>query len=813
MIYILAALLALTLMYKGKGYYAWSVPGALVIANWHVTATTAPTPLCQAIVFGFVAAALIFGIQPLRRAVLTSPIMKMVKRILPTIGETERIALEAGDAWWEADIFSGNPDWQKLHDLKLKPLSKKEKAFLDNETEELCKLLDDEKIAQDRDLSPAAWKYIKENKFLGMIIPEKHGGLGFGAAGHAAVVTKISSKSLAAAVTVMVPNSLGPGELLMHYGTDAQKRKYLKNLAEGKDIPCFALTEPLAGSDAASGTSFGTVVKKKVNGKDVLGIELTVNKRYITLAPIATVVGLAFRLHDPKNLLGKNTEENGGDLGITCALIDRKTEGLDIGNQHDPMGVPFKNGPIRAKKMFVPIDVIIGGTDYAGQGWRMLMECLGAGRGISLPSLAVGATQTSTRAATAYANVREQFGLSIGRFEGVREPIAQMASNSYWMDATKRMTCGAVDLGVSPSVASAIAKAYLTEAMRKDINAAMDIFGGSAICRGPNNIFARHYNGIPIGITVEGANILTRSLIVYGQGAMRCHPYLQAEVNAIQEGDLPAFDRAFFGHVNHVFKNGVRSILLTLTGGRLKGTPNNVPGAYKGYYRTLNRLSASFAYVADMGLACLGGELKRKEYLSGHYADAFAHLFIATSMLKRLHDEKYPLDHAPAAHHALQDVIHKAEVALNDVITNLPNKLGGAFKMKARLYGLPFGVMTKAPNDNAIDALAGGALTNPKLRDALTSQIHVPHAKSAGLGALENAYALNQDAAKAKKKVIGLLRKGLIAKADILTMAKEARALNKLTDAEEKTIKAAYKAMVDVVQVADYTPADYKKLK
>lgn len=808
MIYLLAAILALVLMYKGKGYYAWAAPIALLMVNWHMGATTAPSLMCQAMICAFIVAVVVFGVHPLRAQLISRPIMGIVKKILPTIGETERIALEAGDAWWEADLFQGNPDWNKLHDLKIKPLTKKEQAFLDNETEELCKLLDDEKIAQDRDLSPKAWEYIKKKKFLGMIIPEEHGGLGFGAAGHAAVVTKISSKSLAAAVTVMVPNSLGPGELLMHYGTDEQKKRYLKPLAEGKDIPCFALTEPLAGSDAASGTSEGVVVKKKINGKEMLGISLTLNKRYITLAPIATVVGLAFKLKDPKNYLGK-----GENIGITCALIDRATKGLDIGNQHDPMGVPFRNGPIRAKDMFVPIDTIIGGPDYAGQGWRMLMECLGAGRGISLPSLAVGATQVSTRATTAYANVREQFGIAIGKFEGVREPITQMASNSYWMDATKRMTCGAVDLGVSPSVASAIAKAYLTEAMRKDINAAMDVFGGAAICRGENNIFARHYNGIPIGITVEGANILTRSLIVYGQGAMRCHPYLQAEVNAIGAGNLKAFDAAFFGHVNHVFTNGVRSFFLTLTGGAIKPVPAAVPLEFRKYYRTLNRLTASLAYVADIGLACLGGELKRREYLSGHYADAFAHIFIASSVLKRLHDEGYKSHDAVAAHHALVSNLHTAELALSRVITNLPNKFFGLFKMKARLYGLPFGVLTHEPDDALNDALAAAALGDEKLRETLTSAIHIPHEKEAGLGTLEAAYTLSKQAEAAKKRLLKNVRSGKIAKADIITMAKQAREASLLSVEDENAIKAAHKAMVEVVQVADYAPKVYDSLK
>ncbi|HIM25981.1 MAG TPA: acyl-CoA dehydrogenase, partial [Rhodospirillales bacterium] len=458
----------------------------------------------------------LFGIPVIRRPLISAPIMKMVGRALPRMGETERIALEAGTVWWDGELFSGKPDWQKLLDFEIKPLSEEEQAFLDGPTEDLCQMLDDWQINQDRDLPPEVWAFIKDQGFFGIIIPKEFGGLGYSAHAHSAVVVKLSSRSVTAAVTVMVPNSLGPGELLVHYGTEAQKDHYLPRLARGQDIPCFALTEPGAGSDAANGRSQGIVCKGMWDGEEITGIRLTFNKRYITLAPVATVIGLAFRLFDPEHLLGE--EE---DIGITCALIPRDTPGLKIGNRHDPMGVPFQNGPVFGDDVFVPLDYIIGGREGAGNGWRMLMESLAAGRSISLPSQSLGAAELACRSTSAYATVREQFGMPIGKFEGVREPLARIAGHAYFMNAGRRLAFGAVDAGEKPSVISAVVKAYLTEGSRLCINDAMDIHAGAAICRGPGNIFPRPYDAMPIGITVEGANILTRSLIVFGQGAIR----------------------------------------------------------------------------------------------------------------------------------------------------------------------------------------------------------------------------------------------------------------------------------------------------
>ncbi|MDD9911465.1 MAG: acyl-CoA dehydrogenase [Alphaproteobacteria bacterium] len=799
---LLAILSFITLLYLRKGFLALCALILFGILAWRTTGV--PIETFRSVTYVLISVLVIFGVPPIRQFFVSRIALKLAAKALPTIGETERIALEAGSVWWEGDLFRGNPDWNKMLNFKVKKLTKEEQAFLDGPVEELCSMIDDFKIAQDRDLPPKVWKFMKDQKFFGMIIPKKDGGLGFSAAAHSAVVTKISSVSLTAAVTVMVPNSLGPGELLLRYGTKEQKKHYLPRLADGRELPCFALTEPHAGSDAASGQSFGVICKQKVDGKDVIGMKLTFNKRYITLAPVATVVGLAFRLYDPDQLLGKKE-----DLGITCALLPRDTKGLEIGNRHDPMGVPFQNGPVRGKDVFVPLDVIIGGEKQIGNGWKMLMECLSAGRGISLPSLSVGAAEFSIRAASGYALVREQFGLNIGRFEGVRERLVRTAGNTYWMNATRRFTCGAVDAGEHPSVASAIAKAYLTEGMRLAINDGMDVLAGSAICRGPSNIFSRPYMGIPIGITVEGANILTRSLIVFGQGAMRCHPYLQDEVNAIQKNDIKAFDKAFFGHINHVFSNGVRAFILGLTNGYMAKTP--VSGHYARYYRQLSRYSAALAFMADIGLATLGGALKRKEYLSGQYADAFAWLYLASATLKQAHDDGYPAKHQPLVDWCLQEALYHIEDALNDVLRNLPNKL---LALKARFMVFPFGRWQQKPSEKQVEAVAK-VLLNPAsgVRDDLTQNIFVPTKAEPGLGLLEDAYAKSIAAQPGRDKLTQALRSKKISKGTVLSMADKALKAKVITKAEHTTIAAAEKAKDAAVQVDDFTVKTHKTLK
>ena len=745
----------------------------------------------------------LFAIAPLRRATVSRVIMKIVGGILPTMGETERIALEAGTVGWEGQIFGGHPDWKQLLDFKIQELTHQEQAFLDGPVEELCTLLDDWQLAQDRELSPEIWDFIKRERFFGMIIPEKYGGLGFSAHAHSAVVAKISSCSVGTAVTVMVPNSLGPGELLMEYGTEEQKDQYLPNLAVGKDVPCFALTEPNAGSDAANGQSKGIVCKGKWKGKNIIGMRLTFNKRYITLAPVATVLGLAFKLFDPDGLLGDKK-----DIGITCALLPRKTKGVVVGNHHDPMGVPFPNGPISGEDVFVPLDFIIGGVEEAGNGWRMLMENLAVGRCISLPSLSVGAAQLSTRATSAYGIVREQFGLPIGRFEGVRERIARIAGYTYFMNAARRLSFGAVDAGERPSVLSAISKAYLTEGMRVCLNDAMDIHAGSAISRGPNNIFSRSYISIPIGITVEGANILTRSLIIFGQGAIRCHPYAAKEMHAVADNDIVAFDKAFFGHIGHIAKTTLRTILYGFTGGLFVSSP--VKGFEAKYYKDITRFSAIFALAADVALGTLGGALKRKEHLSGRFADAFSWMFLATSALKDFHDQGRPDHHRAYLEWTCTYALYQVEQALIGVFDNLPHRF---IAWPIKQIAFPFGPSRKPLSDDQIEAVAEAVLFDDKARTSITGDIFIPAGDRPGLGLLEATLAQVKATASTYKKLADGRRSKKLEKARPLDMAAQALDLGLINDDEFKAIQKTERMRDEVVGVADYSPQAYAELK
>ena len=745
----------------------------------------------------------LFVVPAIRRAVISAPIMKIVGRALPAMGDTERIALEAGTVWWDGELFSGKPDWSKLLDFKIKPLSEEEQAFLDGPVQDLCAMLDDWQIIQSRDLPEDVWNFIKDNGFFGMIIPKQYGGLGFSAHAHSAVIVKLSSRSVTAAVTVMVPNSLGPGELLVHYGTHEQKDHYLPRLASGEDIPCFALTEPGAGSDAANGRSQGVICKGLWDGTEITGIRLTFNKRYITLAPVASVVGLSFRLYDPELLLGGDE-----DIGITCALIPRDTPGMVIGNRHDPMGVPFHNGPVSGDGVFVPLDCIIGGRDGAGHGWRMLMESLAAGRCISLPSQSVGAAELAARSTSAYATVREQFGLPIGKFEGVREPLARIAGHAYFMNAARRLAVGAVDAGEKPSVISAIVKAYLTEGSRLCIDDAMDIHAGGAICRGPENIFSGAYNAIPVGITVEGANILTRSLIIFGQGVMRCHPFVMDEMEAIKAGNLRAFDRAFFGHVAHIFKTAARAFSLGLSGGRLASSP--VSGYEARHYQDIARFSAGFALISDIALATLGGALKRKEYLSGRLSDAFAWMFMATATLKYFHDQGRPANQRALLDWTCAHALKQVESALLGVLANLPNRFAAAV---AKFLTFPFGASRSAPTDRQIDAVAEAITTDMDVRDELTADIFIPGPDDPGLGRQDHALAKIRAAAPVRAKLEQARRDGRLAKDSVTAMAVSAASEGILSETECALIEQVERLRDEVIQVSDFDPVAYGALR
>lgn len=809
----LSILFAITAVYLltfwGRAYGAIVTGAGFLFYAWHAS-TPADTAFFELCLWIAVIAALVFGVKPVREQLVSRHLMKIAKKAMPKMGDTERIALEAGTVWFDGDLFSGTPNFKKLLDTKFTKLTKEEQAFLDGPTEELCAMLDDWQIAQERDLPKPVWDFIKKHKFLGMIIPKKHGGLGFGALAHSEVISRISSRSITAGVTVMVPNSLGPGELLTHYGTDAQKKHYLPRLATGDEIPCFALTEPHAGSDAAGMRSEGIVEEGNFEGKKTLGIRLNFNKRYITLAPIATVMGLAFKLYDPEKKIDGETQ----DWGITCALIPTSHKGITIGQRHDPMGVPFMNGPIHGKEVFIPLDWIIGGKDYAGQGWKMLMEQLSAGRGISLPSLSVSGTELAARTIGAYGNVREQFGISIGQMEGVREPAARIAAHAYFMNAVRRMTCAAVDAGEKPSVASAIAKAYLTEGMRACVNDAMDIQGGAAICRGPKNIFARGYDAIPVGITVEGSNTLTRSMIIFGQGAIRCHKHMQNLVISLTENDVKKFDTALFGWLNDMAKHKVRSFFYGLSGGVFITPPKGLKKAEKKYaadYKRLTHLSTNFAFLADVALLTLGGGLKSKEHLSGRFADALSWQFICASALKRFRDDGCPKAHEPLLEWTLQHGIKQIEEALHGIVRNFPNRAVG---LAAHAVVFPTGRRFEWPSDK-LTAKVATALFDPTstVRDDLTTEIFVPSANEPSLGMLEAAYKAITEAAEARKKVDRARRKGLIQKGTVIAMAEQAFAAKILTKAEFKKIEQAESLRDQAVQVDYFDPKTYKNMR
>ena len=682
----------------------------------------------------FAVIALPLNLVEFRRNQLTKPLFKIYKSIMPEMSRTEKEAIEAGTTWWEADLFAGNPDWKKLHAIPVSTLSAEEQAFMDGPVEEVCRMVNDWEVTHERaDLSPEVWQYLKDNKFFAMIIKKKYGGLEFSAYAQSCVLQKLCGASAVLASTVGVPNSLGPGELLQHYGTDEQKDYYLPRLAVGKEIPCFALTSPEAGSDAGSIPDFGIVCKGEWEGEEVLGMRLTWNKRYITLAPIATVLGLAFKLRDPDHLLGEEEE-----LGITCALIPTHIKGVDIGRRHFPLNVPFQNGPTRGKDVFVPLDFIIGGPAMAGQGWRMLVECLSVGRGITLPSNSTGGVKMLALATGAYSRIRRQFKLPIGKMEGIEEPLARLGGNAYIMGAAAKLTVTGIDLGEKPSVISAIVKYHLTDRAQKCIIDAMDIHGGKAICMGPNNYLARGYQGAPIAVTVEGANILTRSMIIYGQGAIRCHPYVLPEMLAASHPDkeqaLKDFDKAMFSHVGFAISNLVRSFWLGLTGARFTAAPYK--DQTKGYYQQLSRLSANLAFLSDMAMGTLGGELKRKERVSARLGDVLSQLYLASSALKRYQDEGRQQADLPLLHWALQDAMFKAQEAIDELLRNFPNRWIG---LALRVIVLPLGRDMKRPSDKLDSQVARLLQTPSATRDRLAEGQYLTREEGNPFGLLEQA--------------------------------------------------------------------------
>jgi acyl-CoA dehydrogenase len=788
---LVLGLLFLAILYRGRGYMAWTVTAALTLGLVHAWQLV-PAWLTATLAVALLIVAAVFGVPFLRRALVSRWLMALLGPALPKIGETERIALEAGTVWWDRDLFSGSIDWKKFMAFRPRPISEKERAFLEGPVEELCGRLDEWEISKAGDLSPEIWQYLKEHRFLGMIIPEEYGGLGFSARAHSDVVARLASRSLTAAVTVMVPNSLGPAELIHHYGTDEQKSRYLPRLASGEEIPCFALTGPEAGSDAASTTSEGIVCRGIFQGEEVLGMRLSWRKRYITLAPVATVIGLAFRLKDPDGLLGGRE-----DLGMTCALIPADLPGVEIGQRHDPLGIPFQVGPTFGRDIFVPVDFIVGGRAMAGQGWKMLMERLAAGRSISLPALSVAGAELSARVTGAYATVREQFGLPIGRFEGVEEPLARIGGLTYLLNATRTLTAGAVDDGERPAVLSAVVKAYLTEGMRSVVNDAMDIQAGAGICRGPRNTLAYAYQALPIAITVEGANILTRTMIVFGQGAIRSHPYAQEEIEAVGKRDLPRFDRAFFGHVGLVFTNVARSLVLGLTGGGI--VRSGVDPRLRSYAGRLSRMSAAFSVLSDAAMATLGGGLKRREKLTGRLADALAWLYLGTASIKKFEDDgRHPSD-LPFARWACTHALYGIQQALAGTLDNLPNR---AVSRLLRPLIFPRGARLRPPSDKLGSSVARGLLEDRVARLRLTRDVFIPPAGEPGLGRLEEALDRAVESLAVRKKVQGAVREGRLSKNPAGSLLERAVEAGLIAESDRRKVMEAEAIRDDVIQVS-----------
>ncbi|ELY2473773.1 acyl-CoA dehydrogenase FadE [Cronobacter sakazakii] len=670
------------------------------------------------------------NVTPVRKSLISAPVFRGFRKVMPPMSRTEKEAIDAGTTWWEGDLFRGNPDWQKLHNYPQPKLTAEEQAFLDGPVEEACRMANDFQITHEMaDLPPELWAFLKEHRFFAMIIKKEYGGLEFSAYAQSRVLQKLAGVSGILAITVGVPNSLGPGELLQHYGTDAQKNHYLPRLARGQEIPCFALTSPEAGSDAGAIPDTGVVCMGEWQGEQVLGMRLTWNKRYITLAPIATVLGLAFKLSDPDRLLGGEQE-----LGITCALIPTNTPGVEIGRRHFPLNVPFQNGPTCGKDIFVPIDYIIGGPKMAGQGWRMLVECLSVGRGITLPSNSTGSLKSIALATGAYAYIRRQFKVSIGKMEGIEEPLARIAGNAYVMDAAASLITYGIMLGEKPAVLSAIVKYHCTHRGQQSIIDAMDIAGGKGIMLGEGNFLARAYQGAPIAITVEGANILTRTMMIFGQGAIRCHPYVLEEMAAAQNNDVNAFDKLLFRHIGHVGSNLVRSFWLGLTNGLTSRSPTR--DATRRYYQHINRLSASLALLSDVSMAVLGGSLKRRERISARLGDVLSQLYLASAVLKRYDDEGRQEADLPLVHWGVQDALHQAEQAISDLLRNFPN---GAVAGLLSLAIFPAGRRYDAPSDKLDHKLAKILQTPSATRSRIGRGQYLTPSEHNPVGLLEQA--------------------------------------------------------------------------
>jgi acyl-CoA dehydrogenase len=760
-------------------------------ADWWKIAVSVPAVLL-----------LLLNLRWLRVALITRPFLKKYRRLLPSMSSTEREALDAGTVWWDGELFTGGPNWQKLMSAKAPVLTAAEQAFLDGPCEELCGMLDDWDITHRRaDLPPDVWAFIKAKGFFAMIIPKSYGGLEFSAYAHSCVLIKIASRSATAASTIAVPNSLGPAELLLHYGTEEQKNHYLPRLARGDEVPCFALTGPRAGSDAASIPDIGIICRGRWQGAEVLGIRLNFSKRYITLAPIATVIGLAFRLFDPDKLASERA-----DLGITCALIPRDTPGITIGRRHFPLNVPFQNGPIQGHDVFVPMDALIGGLKMAGQGWRMLVEQLSVGRCISLPSNSAGGAKAAVYASGAYAQLRRQFNAPIGRFEGIQQVLARMAARTYIIDAARSVTAGAIDGGEKPSVPSAMLKYHATELARMIANDAMDVHGGKGICLGPRNYLGRGYQVVPVAITVEGANILTRSLIIFGQGAVRCHPWVLKEMNAARnpnrEEGVRDFDRALMGHIGFAISNAARSIIMALTFARFTQVPRS--GATRRYFQHINRYSASFSLAADVAMLALGGYLKKKESLSARLGDVLSSMYLASMVLKHHENQGHPDADLPLVEWACRSLIYQAQEQLHLFLRNFPNRPLAAFM---RLFIFPRGLTYFAPSDR-LDREIVKLITSPtETRERLTAYIYKKRDAGNPLGLLQEALELSAGAETLEKRIrVDGVKTGRVTALDLPGQIAESLKAGILKQSEADMLSEYDAKVLALINVDDFAP-------
>jgi acyl-CoA dehydrogenase len=789
----------LLLLVKQASGFVWTI--SLVLFTLLMQRVAVLSLFVQCMLWLIIALVGLASIKPLRRKWISRRIFTLISKAMPAMSSTEREALEAGTVSFEGELFSGAPDFEALLNAKTVSLTKEEQAFIDGPVDTLCSMINDWEIThKDTDMPKKMWKFIKENRFFGLIIPKQYGGLGFSATAQVAILSRVYGRSVTVGTTIGVPNSLGPAELLLKYGTKSQKDFYLPRLADGREIPCFALTGPNAGSDAAAIPDKGIVCRKKVDGKEVLGLKLTWNKRYITLCPVATVIGLAFRLFDPDNLLGK-----GQDVGITCALIPAETPGVIKGRRHFPLNTAFMNGPTEGKDVFVPIDSIIGGAEMAGAGWRMLMECLSAGRALSLPSSAAGGSQVGALASGAYARVRKQFNQSIAHFEGIEAPLSRIAGNTYLIDAGLTMTAAAIDHGAKPSVAGAILKYHTTERSRQIVLDAMDIHGGKGICLGPKNYLGRGYQNAPIAITVEGANILTRNLIIYGQGAIRCHPYVYKEMESVRQNNLQQFDEAFFGHAGFILANLTQSLIFALTDARLTHTPKTkVPR----YFQLVRRYSANLAFLSDFAMLVMGKDLKRKEMISARLGDILSNLYLISGVLKRFHDEGEPSDDLPLVDWCCQQLAKECELAIQGVIANFPTRWG-RIVLKGVLQ--PFGSQRLSPSDKLCRKVAA-ILTEPNAtRNRLTRFVFAKDLDNCPLGGLEAAFEKITAANDLEKEISRAVKKGTLHSLTLLEQIDEALEAGILTKKQASQLKEAEQARQAVIAVDDFADKELRR--